>query len=385
MIRMFAILLAATVLAGCATTTPSTALAPAGVTWLDHEFGWNASLVTVTPQELFKLDEGLEARLSEPAWREAPIGQRLRKLLYAIFGQDGKQFAYRAGHSSTATQTWRDRQGDCLSLTVLAYSAVRKLGLTPVMQEVQTPAIYGRAGELDVVNQHVNVLLTNLRTDLLEITPRDFVLDFEPDFQAPFRGTPLTEAGIVARYYNNVAVEFMARGDHARAYAHFKAAIRAEPGYPSSYSNLAVLYRRVGHDTEAESLLRVAVAMGGKADVALFELHRLLEEQNRITEAEVVKRELDARRAADPYHWLGLGLARLAADEPRHAIAEFERARDIAPMFPEVHRYLALAYARLGDTHKARDEVELMTTAGDSMNKIALLRRKLDRLEHRTQ
>jgi Flp pilus assembly protein TadD len=254
------------------------------------------------------------------------------------------------------------------------------------MQEVQTPVIYGRAGQLDVLNQHVNVLLPYLRGDLMvESMAHDVVLDFEPDFQAPRRGAPLTEEGIVARYYNNVAVENMARGDHARAYAYFKAAVRAEPGYVSPYGNLAVLYRRAGREGEAEALLRHAVAMGGTSDAALHELHRLLVDQKRDAEAQQVARQLDAHQAGDPYHWMSLGLTRLVENNPRDAARHFERARDIAPTFAEIHRYLAIAYARSGDVTRAREEVELMANTGAAVNKVALLRRKLEGLERRAQ
>jgi Tfp pilus assembly protein PilF len=380
--RTFAILVAAaSLLAGCATT--STSMAPSQLPWLDQDFHYDAALVAVAPKDLFKLDDDLQRKLDDPTWRSAPLGQRLKRLMGLIFGADGKGFAYRAGHSTVAADTWRDRRGDCLSLTVLTYSVARTLGMNAMMQEVETPAIYGRAGELDEVNQHVNVLLPHLRSDLMvESMAHDVVLDFEPDFQAPRRGTALTEGGIVARYYNNVAVENMARGDHARAYAYFKAAIASEPGYVSPYGNLAVLYRRIGHEKEAEALLRHAVSLGGTSDVALHELHRLLADQGRSAEAQEVARQLEARQFSDPYHWISLGLKDLIDNEPRRAIDHLERARDIAPSFAEVHRYLAIAYARTGNTLKAHEEVDLMASAGGPINKVALLKRKLEKLEH---
>jgi Flp pilus assembly protein TadD len=281
-----------------------------------------------------------------------------------------------------AGETWRNRSGDCLSLTVLTFSVARTLGMSPVMQEVQTPAVFGREGEFDVVNQHVNVLFPHVRGDLMaEAQDHEVVIDFEPDYAAPRRGVPLTESGIVARYYNNVAVESMARGDYPGAYAHFKAAIQAEPQYISPYSNLAVLYRRVGRDEAAERLLRHAISAGGNTDVAYHELHRLLKDHGRNREAGEVERKLEARQALDPYHWIGLALADMQRDEMRGAIDKLERANDIAPTFAEVHRYLAVAYARSGKVQKARDELALLENLGGSFNKVALLRRKLDRIE----
>jgi len=67
-----------------------------------------------------------------------------------------------------------------------------------------------------------------------------------------------------------------AQGDLTWAYAHFKAAILADPGYSPSYSNLAQLYERRGLLQNAEQLLLHAVALNEDADIALRSLHQLL-------------------------------------------------------------------------------------------------------------
>lgn len=377
--RAIAVVLCAAVLASCA-SAPHQGLE--SVPWLDAQFSYEPTLVKVTPQQLFKLDPELEARLAASGLRHESTSFKMKKLVETIFDKDRKGFAYSAGHSTIAAETWRARAGDCLSLTVLTFSVARTLGMNAAMQEVQTPTLYGRAGELDVVNQHVNVLFPHFRGDLMvESTAHDVVIDFEPDYAAPRRGAALDESGIVARYYNNVAVENMARGDYPVAYAHFKAAIRADPLYVSPYSNLAVLYRRLGREAEAEKLLRHAVGLDGNIDVAMHELHRLLKNQGRVTEASEIEHRLDERRANDPYHWIGLAVLDLQNSRLRAAIEKLNRANDLAPTFPEVHRYLAIAYGRAGEVGKARDEIALLENSGGPASKVALLRRKLDKVE----
>jgi Flp pilus assembly protein TadD len=384
-IRPLLALIAAAMLAGCATIEP--APVPVATPWLDSQFHYDPSLVTVSASDLFRLDADLEKRLEDPSVHELFKDVRLRRIIDLIFGADRKGFAYRAGHSTVAADTWRDRAGDCLSLTVLTYAVANKLGMSAVMQEVQTPAVFGRAGQLDVVNQHVNVLLPSARSDFVVSDPwgHDVILDFEPDFATARRGTALTEPGILARFYNNVAVEHMARGESHLAYAYFKAAIFSEPGYVSPYGNLAVLYRRGGYEKQAESLLRFAVALGGTSDVALHELHRLLRDQGRTAEAAEVQRKLEARQASDPYYWMSRALQSMAEKDPRRAITSLNRAEELAPTFSEIHRYLATAYLQSGNPQKAREEVVLLEHLGGALNKVALLRRKLDRIESAPQ
>jgi tetratricopeptide (TPR) repeat protein len=381
--RAFLIALAALAAAGCASTPPeplkptaAQAAAPAPSLWLDSQFAYDPSLVTVKREDLFRLDPELEAKLADPAMHE---GRRLHRLLTTIFGPNLRAFGYVGGHSTIAAETWRNRKGDCLSLTVLTYSVARKLGMSAQMQEVQTAAIFDRRGQFDMVNQHVNVLFYKTHLDLLEeFQGRDVIIDFEPDFASGRKGTPLNEDGIVARYYNNVAVESMAAGRFDVAYAHFRAAIAAQPDYASAYSNLAVLYRKAGHDTEAERLLRRAVALDStNSDVALYELHRLLVDTDRPDEAREIARKLEARRAADPYYWTGLGLKHLQEGDPRAAIDALLKAREIAPGFSEIHRSLAIAYAQVGERTHANDELAALASVGAGADKVAMLRRKL--------
>lgn len=361
-------------LAGCA--SGPVAPAPAQLPWHDHAFGHDASLVTVGRDELFRLDAGLAARLQAPDVLAMTPQHRLKHLLALIFGPDRQRFGYRAGHSTPAAETWRLKRGDCLSLTVLAYAAGRAMGLDAQMQEVRVPLSFDRRGQLDVVNQHVNVLFRRAHRDLRDSQARDVVVDFDPEFASRRPGQLLSEDAVLARYYNNVATEHLAQARQAAAYAHFKAAIQADPTYSASYGNLAVLYRRAGLDADAERLLRHAVALGNPADVAMHTLHQLLTEQGRTAEAQRIARALAAGRERDPYHWIGMGVRHLEDGDIRQAIDALEHAREMATGFDEVHRYLAVAYWRAGEAGKAREQIALLASSGDKAG-LAKLRRKM--------
>ena len=361
-------------LLGCASApvAPAAPQAP----WRDQVFDYDAALVTVSRDELFRVDPELLARLDTAEARQLSTPARMKHLLALVFGPDRQRFGYVAGHSTTAAETWRNQRGDCLSLTVLTYSGARAIDMAVQMQEVQAPALFDRRGQLDVVNQHINVVFHRAHRDLRDAEPRDVVVDFEPDFSNRRPGRPLTEDAVVARYYNNVATEHLAHGRRAQAYAHFKAAIHADPGYAASYGNLAVLYRDTGMTAEAEQLLRLAVAMEA-SDVAMHTLHQMLNEQGRTAEAQRFAQALKAGRERDPYHWIGLGLRHLEDGDPRRAIGALEHARDLASGFDEIHRYLAVAYARAGEPHKARDELALVASMTGDNRMVSKLKRKI--------
>jgi tetratricopeptide (TPR) repeat protein len=301
--------------------------------------------------------------------------QKLKHILALIFGADLRGFHYAAGRSTIAAETWQRKSGDCLSLTVLTYSVARALQMPTQMQEVRVPLLFDRRGQLDVVNQHVNVLFRRAHRDVRDSEAQDVVVDFEPGLASRRPGRLLSEDAVLARYYNNIATEHLAHRRYGPAYAHFKAAILADPAYAASYGNLAVLYLGAGLKAEAEKLLLHAVALGDPADVPIHTLHQLYVEQGRIAQAQRLERAIAEGRERDPYHWIGLGVGHLEAGEIRAAIDALERARAMATGFDEIHRYLAVAYWRAGEEAKAREQIAQLARSGDKVG-LAMLRRK---------
>lgn len=367
-------------LAGCAAPPPKVVAVPAGTPWLDEAFGYDPALVQVTKQQLFALPPDLARIVEDPALKRGTALSRLRQLTALVFGTDRRGFGYLAGHSTTAAETWANRAGDCLSLTVLTYASARALGLEADMQEVQTPMTFDRNGRFDVLNEHVNLNVAMPRLSIHNAVEfdesADVVIDFDPDLAPGRRGQFLTEDGILARYYNNIGVEHLTKDQPRAAYAHFRAAINADPGYATPYGNLAVLYRAKGYVREPELLLRLALGMSPRPDLPLRALHQMMVEQGRTAEAQDFSARIQARQKDDPYYWTGLGLRHLQDGDARRAVEALSRARELAPSFPEVRRFLAIAHARNGNEQLASAEQKVfdgMTTK----SQLVALRKKL--------
>lgn len=338
--------------------------------WMDQAFDYDPALVSVSAASLFKLDDNLirSLRSSPEVTKGDPVARRTY-LLALLFGTDMKAFAHAGGHSTVAADTWRNQRGDCLSLSILSLALARALDLPAQLQEVRVPASFDRRGNVDFLNAHVNVLVRNdqpLRMASRGLSSGDIVIDFEPSIGSRQRGTPLSDAAVLARFFNNIASEHLAQGNDRLAYAHFKAAIRAEPSYSASYNNLAQLYLRAGHADAAEALLRRALLLNGANDLALGSLHRLLLSTGRDAEAQTYEKRLLARREQDPYYWLGLGLERLQRAQYGSAVEALERAQMLTTGFDEVHRNLAIAYSNTGQEHKARDQLAALAALNPS-------------------
>jgi len=351
------------VLAGCA-AAPRAPL-PAHLLWQDQAFGYDAALVSVDKRDLFQLDAGLLSKLQDPSIQNSSAQYRLHHLVSLLFGPKTRDFPYSGGHSTVAAETWRRKSGDCLSLTVLSYSLAKALDMSVQMQEVRVPVVFDRRGNVEFLNRHVNVFIRSVGDLYLiagSMRPGDVIIDFEPQVASRREGSALSEDGILARFYNNLAAEYLAQSDLTLAYAHFKAAVLADPGYSPSYSNLAQLYIRKGLLQSAEQLLLHTIALNDDADIALRSLHQLLVSQGRESEALKYTEILQARQEKDPYYWLGVGLHHLEGGNYRKAVSALEHAQALTRGFQEVHRYLAIAYWRAGRQPQARNQLSVLAS-----------------------
>jgi len=353
------------VLAGCA-AAPRAPL-PAHLLWQDQAFDYDAALVSVGKRDLFQLDAGLLSKLHDPRIQNSSAQYRLNHLVSLLFEPETKDFSYSKSHSTIAAETWRRKSGDCLSLTVLSYSLAKALDMPVQMQEVRVPVVFDRRGSVEFLNRHVNLLISGRSDGGLYVKDGlmrsgDVIIDFEPQVASRREGTALSDDGILARFYNNVAAEYLAQGDLTLAYAHFKAAVLADPGYSPSYSNLAQLYTRKGLLRSAEQLLLYAIALNDDADIALRSLHQLLVSQGRESEALKYKEILQAKQEKDPYYWLGVGLHHLQEGNYQRAVSALEHAQDLTRGFQEVHRYLAIAYWRAGKPIQAKNQLSVLAS-----------------------
>ena len=377
--RMVAVVVVGAVVAGCATAPPVAPLA-ASTLWQDEAFHYRADRVTETRQTLFELDAPALASIRAVDKRTYATEQRIEHLLSQLYGQHGIRLSYASGHTTGAAQTWNDKRGDCLSLTIMVYAAAQSLGIPVQMQEVQVPFAVDRHGGIDFINGHVNVYV---RTPArFSVNGRDYnssgvVIDFDLQPGSRNIGHELNESEILARFYNNRASEFMVQRDVDNAYAYFRAAIEADPQFAPLYANLAQLYQHAGMAGPAEQLLRHALALKGDSYATLRALQELLTAQDRSTEALRFADRLRKLQDDDPYYWLGLGLDALRRARYGEAIDTLQRAAKLTTGFQEVHYHLALAYLRNGQRDKAAQQIAVLDRLTQGDPDVAFLNKKM--------
>ena len=371
------------IMAGCSTSPP---VAPVASTmWHDELFPSEPAWAVESQSTVFALDPGMIAELRATDLPSADSRRRLQVLLSKIYEAKGIRLSYLGGNTTVAADTWRNLQGDCLSLTIMAYAAARYLDIPAHMQEVEVPLTIERRNGTEFVNGHVNVYVptgANFVSAQQGYNTRGMVIDFEPQYDANRLGQLLTEQQVMARFYNNRAAQSMARGDTKRAYSYFRAAVGVDPHYAPAYVNLAQLYLKHGGLAQpAEQLLRHAIALDGPSYTPLRSMVQLLQSQGRQGEASQYIDQLKKRENDDPYHWLALGLDAMHEERFDAAIRYLKRCADLTNGFEEVHRSLSVAYLRTGQTQAAKKQIEILAKINSDSPWLAKLSKKIRSVE----
>ncbi len=370
--------LAAGLLMGCA-TPPVASVAP-GTPWLDEEFAYQPGQVVVDMAQLFALPADLLLELHSAKLQRSPSEERISFIINSLVNNKAQPFRYSRGNTTVAAETWRQRSGDCLALTVLAYAMARELKLAASMQEINGTVAFDRRGNVDYRVGHVNVYISrHVSTEVALSTSlnRGVVIDFEPSYGAARPGTALSHPGILARYYNNLGAGYLAESDTRRAYAYFKAAMQTDPSFGAAAANLAGLYWNQGYAAAAEALLVEAAAAPSHADAAVRALHRMMLGQGRLQEVQHYQRRLVQIQEREPYYWIDRGVAQLQGQEYRLAVHSLERAQSLSSGFSEVHRYLATAYLLDGQPDKAQEQHDTLALIDSEDPSLSLIQRKI--------
>ena len=191
----------------------------------------------------------------------------------------------------------------------------------------------------------------------------------------------LSEARVVAMFFNNRAAEAFAAGRVDDAYWWARAAIEQDPAFLSSYNTLGVVYKKKGAYAKAERVLQDVLAREPRNVNAMTNLALVYNDSGREREAEALSDRIDALQPTPPFHWFDLGIEAMKAGDYRTAKAMFLREVDRDPHYHEFHFWLAAAALRLDDTEMARKHMALAVEYSPTRTDHDLYTAKLARLK----
>ncbi|MBL8517563.1 MAG: tetratricopeptide repeat protein [Betaproteobacteria bacterium] len=374
--------LAAIGLAGCA-STPAPAPAADARLLRDDDFQPRPE----PARDIFALTPAMRDFLDGEVKRSTQSWGKVEGLINALYSGGKLLLEYESSRTRDAAEAFEDRAGNCLSLAIMTAAFAREMRLAIQYHEVLSDTLWMQDRDFIVAANHVNLTLGRRDLDKKVIGGHnsELIIDFLPRQQLlGQRARPVTEARIVAMYHNNRAAELIVEHDWRGAYWHARDAIAADPSYAAPYNSLGVIYQRRSQPRLAEAAFRETLRLEADNSRALANLAALLGETGRGAEAAVVTAELKRVQPEPPFHHFRLAKAALARGEYSQARDGFREALRRNGQYAEIHLGLAAAYLGLGDTRRAKAELEQALEKGTTAHDLQRYSAKRDWLNRQS-
>ena len=306
-----------------------------------------ASSGLVDEQEVLAVSAPMQDFVKAHVARRADRATRLGQLTSAIV--DKRTFGLEYDETTrTASQTFQDRHGNCLSFSNMFVALARHAGLEVYYQEVDTPPDWSFRDGAFILNRHVNIVV-----DLGRVGER--VVDFNmADFRANYDRRRITDERALAHYDNNMAVERMQSGDAGGALSYLRRAAGHDPAFSPAWTNLGILYARRGHIAHAEAAYLEALKVDGGDLVAMSNLARLYESRGDAERAAVYHSRVRDHRQRNPYYRYLLAREAFQAGDYDAAIGHLDYAVRKNRNEDRFLFLLALSHMKKGNAGAAR-------------------------------
>jgi regulator of sirC expression with transglutaminase-like and TPR domain len=254
--------------------------------------------------------------------------ERVRELAGALFDPRRLGLRYVPSVTTTAEETLRQSQGNCLALASVFIGLARAVGLEAYYIDASVQMHETRyADDGTTVNEgHV--------TAMVKTPTANIGLDFSAAGRVKWYRV-LDDVEALAHFYNNRGFEQLDRAESAGEAVDwvaierdFRRAVQVLPSFARAWNNLGLAASRLGHRDEAMRNYRTAIAR-------------------------------DPRLAA-PHN--NLGSLHLAAGDLEAALTELEAAAKLDPAGSHIQYNLAMALLQRGDRNGARRALERAIT-----------------------
>jgi tetratricopeptide (TPR) repeat protein len=307
----------------------------------------------------FEVDDEMRAFVANQMGRIRQQRMKLFTLLDAMKDIDLFALEYEVTSTFTPPVTFRERQGNCLSATMLFVLLAREAGLEVDYQLVSVPPTWTDEPDVLVVSTHVNALVS-ARND------RDYVVDFnEIGYNERFPSRTIGDNHVLALFYNNLGAEALIRKEHALSFRYFRAAIEADPGVSAIWSNIGVLYARTGFDQHAEAAYLQALAGNARNRTALANLVNLYEDRGDHEAAELYREHVRRYQERNPYYHFSLAKRAYSEQRLDDALAAVDRALRLKGDEQQFHELRGMTYLGLGRESEAEKSFARAETYAD--------------------
>ena len=339
-----------------------------------------------SPQELLVLTPAMREFVDRTVLPKTRMLGKQEGLLQALYRDGRLNLKYDAERTRTAAETFSEGQGNCLSLVLMTAAFARELQLPVFFRSVVVDPQLTRNAGIIYQAGHVNLGLgTRPQERHLGIEQSTHIIvDFLPDRELKnSRAIEISEATIVAMYYNNRAAELMHAGDFKESYWWARAAVLADPRFSGGFNSLAIIYRRLGRLDLAEQVLAQVLNLEPDNEAALGNMVVLLREGQRPQEMARYEARLALVQPVPPFKYFDEGMEAMKRRDFRAADLLFGKELARSANNHELHFWAALAKLGLGQEERAARHLVLAAETSPTAGQQRIYEAKLSKLRDR--
>ena len=307
-------------------------------------------VVVPSPVETFALDAEMESFIA-PLKEVREPRLKMQALIEALEARGMFSLEY-TEVTRTARGTFHDRQGNCLSFTMLFVSLARAAGLQANYQSVVVPPSWSNDGQV-VVASHVNTVVRTARG-------QETIVDFNlRPYQTEHRSRRVTDSYALGLFYTNLGAEAILREDHAAALVYLREAVRVRPDIAGVWVNLGVLYARHGRYEHAEAAYLRALDVDAREPSALTNLSLVYDALGEAQLAADYRDRVQNYRERNPYYHFASATRAYEQEQFADALSSLRKALRLKPDEQEFYELRGKVQTALGKSRDATQSFEL--------------------------
>ena len=309
----------------------------------------DAPVVVPTADEAFALDAEMQEFVAPLKGIREPR-QRMQALIAALEARGMFSLDY-AEVTRTAPGTFHDRQGNCLSFTMLFVTLARAIGLPANYQSVVVPPTWSNDGQVVVAN-HVNTAVITGRGE-------ETVVDFNlRPYQSDHRSRRVNDSYALGLFYVNLGAEAMLRDNHAAALVYLREAARVRPDIAGIWVNLGVLYARHGRYEHAEASYLRALDVDADEPSAMTNLSLVYQALGEPKLAAEYLKRVQGYRERNPYYHFASATKAYEEQQFDVALTSLRKALRLKPDEGDFYELRGQVEAALGKSRDATQSFE---------------------------
>ena len=313
---------------------------------------------TVPPTDILRMNDEMRSWVRQKVAGASTQESRLRRLVSGLLEDGLLNLEYDENETFTARQTFYRRKGNCLSFSILFVALAREAGLDARFQLVDIPPSFTADDELVYLNDHVNVIVRGVRSNLSSM--RDHIVDFNTaEYSGNYGLQRVSDSYAYALFYSNLGVELMRRNENSKAFAVLKQSIQLNGTIPGAWVNLGVLYSREGAFEFAMGSYHQALHVKSNYKSALVNLSALNARLGNKAEADRYLALIDRYVKRNPYYFFEKAKSAYQAGNYRTTIDLLNRSIKLRRDDHQFYFLRALSYLALNEINAARKDLVL--------------------------